>query len=215
MHHYSYLHEHFGDEFLRRVLVDHVVLWEKSAESHRYDIALGSSLAIYNEGELSLIFRVDGVSVFILSFSFVPGRILGFQAQNALLITRLQGIKGHFAEIRDATKTLDEVDPPAVLIAALQGIGAALELECMAGVTADGQVWNENDGSQFVTAYDEFWNSLGASRSGAHFFHLPIPLAEKPLELVKQKHRHRTKLKREFKKQIIEDVRRSFQLQLR
>jgi uncharacterized protein VirK/YbjX len=98
-----------------------------------------------------------------------------------------------------------------VLVAILHGIGQALEIEHMAGVSADGQVWNRGNSTEFVSGYDEFWISLGANPFASKFFHLPMRSAEKPLQAIKQNHRQRTKVKREFKKEIAEEVCRSFQ----
>ena len=58
-------------------------------------------------------------------------------------------------------------------------------------------------------AYDEFWMELGAERATDKFFRSPIPLREKPIDLIKKGHRARTRKKRAMKQQIADAVFRS------
>ncbi len=214
IHHYSYLHANLPDAFLSRILFDEVTLWDQNIQMHRYSLTLGFSRPIRNEGELSISFQVDGVTVSLLSFTIVPGHLVGLQVEHALLVSRMQGERGCFEQIRHATKALNDVSPSLLLVAALQGVADALGIRYSAAVCAIDQVANkEPESLDFKAAYDEFWVSLGATKGMSDLFHLPFPLPEKSLDLVKQKYRLRVKSRRQFRRQVAEDVRRSVQLQ--
>jgi uncharacterized protein VirK/YbjX len=116
-------------------------------------------------------------------------------------------VKGHESEVRLATKSLLEVAPPALLVAALQGIAAALGINLMAGTSAIGQSsYLEKHSSLFQEAYDDFFATLGASKNSAGFFCSPLPLEEKPLLLIPKGHKIRARKKREFKRQVADSV---------
>jgi uncharacterized protein VirK/YbjX len=207
LHHYRRLNALLSDKVLWQVLHSNIALIDICEEDSLFRITMGVSL-FPREGELSLNFEVNGEVVFVLSFSIVPGRLVGLEAPDVLLIARLQGVKGCNEQIHFATKTLHEVAPPALLLAALQGIAGAFEIQDIAGVCFDRQFsYDQEFSTRFKEAYDDFFADVGAIRNAANFFCSPIPLQEKPLSFVKQGHKTRTKRKRAFKQQIADSVR--------
>ncbi len=214
IHHYSYLHAKLPDDLLSTILFSRLTLWEESIEAHRYSLTLGFSNPIRNEGELSISFMVNDIRVSLLSFTIVPGSLVGLDVEHAFLISRMQGVQGYFQQIRRATKAFNEVSPSLMLIAALQGVADAFGIRYSAAVSAVDQVSNKgNESVGFKAAYDEFWTSLGATKDASDIFHIPFPLPEKPLELVKQKYRARVKARRQFRQQVGDKVRRAVRLQ--
>ncbi len=209
VHHYKRLHAELPEGFIRQVLVRDITLVELREESHLFSITLGQSRPHDKEGELSLNLLVDGEIVFVLSFTIVPGRIVKSEAADVLLITRLQGVKGYYRQIAFATKVLHDVAPGALLVAALQGAGEALGIGTMASISgADQTSYCADYDASFKTAYDDFFAELGVTKNDANVFVTPIPMQEKPLALVKQGHKLRTREKREFKRQIAVEVTR-------
>jgi uncharacterized protein VirK/YbjX len=206
--HYEYLHATFSENFLRRILLDQVTLWDESVEACHYRIALGYTPPPFDaEGELSLFFQADDVVIYVLSFTVVPGWITGLQARHALLVSRVHGVRGSFEQIRQARKVLEEVNPPVALVAALQGIAEALRIQHISGICSTNQrCYSDANSIVFKAAYDDLWNSLGATKSASNFFQIPLPLQEKPLNLVKRNHRARKKSKRQLKRLIAEEV---------
>ena len=91
-------------------------------------MTLGYSDPVDQEGELSLVFRRRGTAIFTLSFSFVPGRLCSLEDAHVLLITRIQGTKGCFEDIRMATRLMEDVSPANVLLACAAGIGLAADV---------------------------------------------------------------------------------------
>jgi uncharacterized protein VirK/YbjX len=206
-HHYRKLQGTLPDAFLRRILYDEAFLFELQQAGCRFTITLGTSRSVNSEGELTLGFLVEGNAVFVLSFTIVPGAIAGSSASEVVLVSRLQGFKGFYPEIRKATKALHEVSPGALLVAALQGFAEAFGVSEMVGVSTTRQTaFSEGWGPEFREAYDDFFLHLGAERNAADLFVVPLPLPERPLAEVKKGHKIRTKAKRAFKQRVAGEV---------
>jgi uncharacterized protein VirK/YbjX len=207
LHHYRRLQTSMSASLLHRTLHQQVTVVESQIGGARYEITLCYSREIEKEGELSLNLHVDGAIVFVLSFNIVPGWVVKSQAAEVLLITRLQGTKGYYRQIRLATRDLHDVGPAALLLAALQGLAQAFAIGEMAGVCATRQSsYSKELFGLYQSAYDDFFDELGAARNSAGFFVSPLPLPEKPVACVKQGHKLRTREKRSFKRQIAANV---------
>jgi uncharacterized protein VirK/YbjX len=206
-HHYKRLHADFPGPLLHRTLSSTIPLHEAMHDGTPYSITLCFSRAFEKEGELSLDLFVDGLEVFVLSFTIVPGWVVQSQAADVLLISRLQGVQGYFKQIRRVTKALHDVSPPALLLAALQGFAAAIAIDEFAGVCATRQSsYTEELSSLYIGAYDDFFSGLGLVINDSGFFLSPIPYHDKPMSSIKQGHKLRTKEKRAFKRQIAQSV---------
>jgi hypothetical protein len=94
LHHYNRLQQLLPDDLLRDILGEEVTLHQFPDCDDRIALTLGLSRPYDHEGELTLRLRVDGEIVFVLAFTLVPGRVVGSELPEALLITRLQGIRG-------------------------------------------------------------------------------------------------------------------------
>jgi hypothetical protein len=207
VHHYQSLHDRLPRPFLRQILRRDVTLVEMRDGETCFAITFGFSRTHDKEGELSLNLAVDGQTVFILSFTIVPGKVVKSQAEDVLLITRIQGVKGCYRQISRATKALHDVAPDALLVAALQGAGEALGIRVLGCISATDQNSYCNECAEsFKAAYDDFFTERGVEKNEANFFLAPIPLIEKPLVLVKPGHKLRTREKRVFKREIANAV---------
>jgi uncharacterized protein VirK/YbjX len=204
LHHYNRLHAAIPNRLLRRILLNDFTLYEITRDGYRFAITMGLSRPSHNEGEMSLQLLVNGEFVFLLSFTIVPGWVVNSNARETLLISRLQGARGRFGLISLATKTLHDVSPAHLLLAALQGIGKWFgigEFACVSSTRHRHSVEDKYN-SVLESAYDSFLAGLGLSRTPAGFFVSPIPMTEKPLSLIKKGHKIRTKEKRLFKHQV-------------
>jgi uncharacterized protein VirK/YbjX len=207
LHHYSRLNTLLSAPLLLQILHRDFTLLEIREGGDLYRIAMELSRSIYTEGELSLNLEVNGTAVFVLSFTIVPGRVVGLEVPDVLMITRLQGVRGSQRQIRDVTKALHEVAPNALLVAAIQGIAKAFGIANLAGIcAADHANYSDADSTSFEEAYDDFWGELGATKNAANFFLCSIPPKEKPLVLIRNGHKARTRKKRKFKQEIAEAV---------
>lgn len=206
-HHYLRLRALLPRHYLSLLLNRDVTLTTWSQDGTRYAITLGYSAEFDREGELSLNLEVDREQVFVLSFTIVPGHAVGSAAEDVLLITRLQGVKGHNESIQRATKSLHDVAPQALLVAALEGAGTVLGIGTIGCISGEDQKsYKPKFDRTFRVAYDTFFTELGMERNGAGFFIAPTPLAGKPLHQIKRGHKLRTREKRAFKLHITQIV---------
>lgn len=216
IHHYTRLRDAFPDAMLRRILHRHISILGMQVDGSMYQVTAHLSRPFDKEGELALVLELDGVEIYFLFFSIVPGRIVRSAAPEVLLISLLQGAKGKYDLIQRATKAMNDVDPRFLLLAVLQGFAEALGVSEIAGVSATRQsAYKEEHGRMFRGAYDSFFLQLGAVLGPEQLYHCPVPIPEKPLTEVKRGHKLRTKEKRAFKRAIAEAVRRFFQQNLR
>jgi uncharacterized protein VirK/YbjX len=204
LHHYNRLHAAAPNHLLRRILLNDFTLCEITQDGYHFAITMSLSKPSHNEGEMSLRLLVNGEFVFLLSFTIVPGWVVNSNAKETLLISRLQGARGRFGLISLATKTLHDVSPASLLLAALQGVGMWFQIGDFACVSSTRHRHSVDDQftSVLESAYDSFFTALGLRRSPAGFFVSPIPMTEKPLSLIKKGHKIRTKEKRMFKREV-------------
>lgn len=162
------------------------------------------------EGESLLQLLVDGRPVYHLQFTIVPGWVVHSQQRDVIFVQRLQGAKGCFEQISAATRAFADVAPPLLLVSVLEGIAAAWGIHEMACISAQSQVScrlsSERFSAPFREAYDEFFLQLGARRVCADFFSLQLPIADKPMELIGNGHKARTRRKRAFRHEIASRV---------
>lgn len=207
IHHYQRLNDTFPAAVLSRILQNDVTLLEKESEGHSFRVSVSRARDEVNEGELYLALNVDGKKVSVLQFTIVPGWVVQSRASEVFFVSRLQGMKGCYSEIRLATKAFLEVAPPALLLAVLHGFAQVFGVEEMAGISATSQFcYLKGDAHLFEASYDNYWIELGAERVSESFFSSPIPPRERSLDDIKNGHKARTRKKREFKRQIAEDV---------
>jgi uncharacterized protein VirK/YbjX len=206
LHHYLRLPEGLPPEPLSSILIkdEDVTVDEIRKERHCFAVKVGPPRP-WIEGELSLYFVVDEQVVFVLSFTIVPGWVVQSEFDEVVLISRLQGVKGCFAEIQLATKSLGDVAPPAMLVAALCGLADAYGIRGMAGINAhmaqEHYLLSVGEAA-LEQAYDSFFIEIGATRAPSGFYLAPIPLPEKPMTLIKKGHKTRTREKRALKRDV-------------
>jgi uncharacterized protein VirK/YbjX len=223
--HYSYLKGYVVDDFLASIYDAKTTLWQECKDDLTFSIALSFPFSLHHpgrpvdyEGDLSLLFEIDSLPVYVFCFTIIPGEVVddsaaGAGCDPALFISRIQGEGGHFPLIRKATKLLNEISPKDLLLTATQAIALSLNIRTLVGVSTEDQLSkNEHTGKQDIFFdYNHFWLSLGAERTAGNMFRLAIPLPEKPIELIAQHHRARTLRKRKFKEQLLRHVRNEFQ----
>jgi len=209
VHHYLWLHENMPNKFIRSVLYDSVPLADIDIATHHIGFVLGSCGSRDKEGELSLHLEMDRDRVFSLSFSIVPGKAVQAQADNVLLITQIQGMRGKVHQISLIYRIMHGAGPPSLLLSALQGFGSALGIDTLACVSGQEQSsYCEGNARSFQAMYDDFCTVRGLARGSSGLFLAPIPMPEKPLELFpKPSLKRRAERRRELKRLIRETIR--------
>jgi uncharacterized protein VirK/YbjX len=211
VHHYNWLREAFPEGALRQILQSSLPIFEIQDGESVFRIVVYLSKPFDKEGELSFDLEVDGMAVYVVSFTIVPGAIVESEASDVVLISRLQGVRGMFEQIRRVTRALHDVAPASMLLAALQGLAEAFGFRAIVSTTAERQAsYTGKSGREFFDAYDAFFHEVGIDLGPAGLFHCPIPIPEKPMSEVKRGHKLRTKEKRAFKREVSAAVREFF-----
>ena len=202
-HHYDRLRSILPVWLLRKTLLDELTLVELEENGSRFAITMCLSKPYDREGELSLNLVMGDKIIYVMSFSIVPGRIAEADDRDIFMITRLQGAKGCHRELSQASKTLCDVGPVALLLAALQALANAFGIGTMACISGVKQVsYDEQYAGSFQRSYDDFFRERGIPLNSAGFFVTPLPLKEKSLEDIKRGHKIRTREKRAFRRNI-------------
>jgi len=197
---------------LRAIVCQEAIVFETATRENTYRIAMGMVSPFFFEGDMYLGFYAGELSLFNLCFTIVPGSIVGSEADDVLLVARLQGAKARHEELAAAARDLNDASAAAILVAALQGVAQTFGIGELAGVGSMNQrSYVEENAASFKRTYDDFFLSLGLTVNQAGFYQSALPLPEKPLEQVKANNRLRAKKRRAFKRQIALDVCRFLQ----
>ena len=209
LNNYQALKYYICRKSLDHIIHNEIILFSRETDSDStIQIVFLMSHSSRIEGELSLLFRIDNANAFILSFTIVPGEVVRCPAEQALLISRMQGERCVGEKVRAATRALRGVSPPMALLEALQGIASAFCIMHLAAVPAVHQPYfSEEQAPTFLKNYDEFFLTSGLTRGSGRFFEAPLPLPKKPLTAIKPGNRPRAKVQREIRKEIVETVR--------
>jgi uncharacterized protein VirK/YbjX len=191
---------------LSHLMLSSIEIWSCDVGGRFYRMALGFEQLRRDEGELSLIFYSGDTAIWTLSFTFLPGSLVGSHHEFVALISRTQGAKSHFSEIELATKDLSDIVPNTVCFTCLLAVCAAIKIAGVAIVSSGIQISSKSIPNEFETAYDEFAVKIGAERNQAGFFMVDLPYLEAPLQNSRQKHRSRKIKKRRFKEVIFQEA---------
>ena len=171
--HHRYLAQHVTESFYGKLLQGRCVLWSVSVDKNCYAISMSFDSSGNSEGDISLTFDVNDVPIYEVSFTIVPGNIIGFAADRALLIARVQGRRNQVEAIAAATRACYRTAPPHLLLAAAQSIAAALAIDTIGGVTNKEQLMRGKE-EMFLFDYDAFWETFTLKRKGGSVCEIQI-----------------------------------------
>jgi uncharacterized protein VirK/YbjX len=181
-------------------------LWSHRVELNTFSIRLCMPADSYLEGDLSVVFAINGVRLHKLSFTCIPGQEAGLGAETALLIGGSQGFPGTSDLIREASKAIGEISPAAMLVLAVQALAKRLGATAIVAVTADEQTSLRGRPEQAKSRYDALWEMSGGERHGS-FYRLPDGVLWKDTSHLSNGHRSRARRKRELKERILAQIR--------
>ncbi|MBK4736711.1 DUF535 family protein [Noviherbaspirillum pedocola] len=208
VNHYASLARLFRTSFLHRLFDEGQLLWRRTSPEGDYAIVLTFPRGGHDfEGEMRLEFRCGDALLYMMTATLVQGTFLRRDCGQALLITNVQGARGCFEQIRHSTRVFCDTPPAYLLLAALEGLAASLQVEAIAAVGNDRQLSRHGALAHEVSFdYDGFWTRLGGERCVSGFYLFAPRLPEKPLHLIKQRHRARTQRKRSLKWEVARSV---------
>jgi uncharacterized protein VirK/YbjX len=219
-HHYEFLRHSMKRGFAAQLCDVRPVLWQIASSDAQFEIRMSFPYSLHHpdrtvdhEGDLALTMYMDSVPLYVMCMTIAPAGVAGITVPecggaHTLFVGRIQGADGRFEQIRHATKMLHDISPRDVLFAAAQGIAGAIGAKVVVGVSTEEQLFRPDagDAADAFFDYSKFWEMLGARRTADNLFALTLPLQEKPIEMIAQKHKSRTLRKRAFKKQLCAEV---------
>jgi uncharacterized protein VirK/YbjX len=207
---HDFLSRNFGPRLFADLSAPAQPLWRCASGGRQYAIWLTQVAEPHGEGDLALVFRLDDIVLYELSFTIGPDPTGSAGEDPSLLIARVQGARDRFEAIRLATRDCGDVAPAHLLLAAAEGLALAMSLPTIYGVSDDEQLARHNpykEGCLF--GYDAFWEALAGERIDG-WYRFEAPILHKPLALVTVDHRRRSRRKRQLKEQLRDDVRTAF-----
>lgn len=158
------------------------------------------------EGELAFVFTAQGATIYTLTLSIAPGRLVGVPDDEVILIGGLQGVVGARAAIRQAAKALGEVAPQDVLLLTARAFAQVLGVEGVVGIGSQLHV-SHDAGDESGVDYDDLWTRKDAIRTSRGFFLLPPTGAVSSKgEQSSSAHRSRAKRKRALKGRLQSEI---------
>lgn len=203
----------YSDKVYRR---GGLVLWQAEAAGHAYDIVLQPGRDVAYEGGLSLALRIDGGCVSVLSFSLVPGRILGPDLPAAVyLISRKHQSRDHGYQA-DYNRAFHRVIPSHMVFAAFSGLAMAQGLQMAAGIAPERHPSDAPElAPHFRASYHDFWTSLGAQPLAAGHYRISLPMTLSPLDGLEAARRKRALARRAVLDEVRASARRVIAAHLR
>lgn len=213
-HHYSFIRRNLVGDCLARICRGPSAVWEESRNGTLYRIVLSlppPSTKEQAEGDICLVFKADSTDVFTLSFTICPGSSFGL-AGDVMYIGRLQGSRQQMDLIRASAKNCNGISQQTLLLAAAEGICLAMGIRWMVCPSSRSQlsVGRQDEFSNGVSIYDQFWLDIGATRLGEENFHLPVPMPHKPTNQIKRCHRSRAAGRRRYRDSVSDQARATF-----
>ena len=137
--------------------------------------------------------------------------LLDLEPEPVLFIGGFQGRGGCTERIRRTAKLNGEISPASMLLLALQSLGAALDINAIAGVSATQQACIDHDANidQYLSVYDGYWASAGGTIINGRYFTLAVTPHDKPILEIPKYNRTRTKKKRRLKQAIRAEIQQS------
>ena len=212
INHYWFVDKHFKPYFMISIMEGEILLWEEVKDTNRYSISLAYDMHC-SEGDLSLIYKLNGELLYTLAFAFIPGRIVSMSAAQVLFISRIQG-GCNYDLIRSSIKAFDGIRPAVMLLAVARAIAAALGITSIAGVRTKHQIAFACRICTFqeeVFNYDQFWTEIGGQRpNNGQVFSVPITPCHIPLSDRKREHRPRKMHYYQFESNLIRETQDTF-----
>jgi uncharacterized protein VirK/YbjX len=173
-----------------------LLLWRKACDGDVVTMVLGLPKRTMLEGDLTLELLVNATLIYRLSFSFVPGHVLGMDDRHVLLIGGSQGVHGTADHSRRIARQNSEIPPSGLLLTGLRAIAEALDITTLGGVAAASQSVVHAAPDLHRNAYDDLWTMHhGTLQNGIYL--MPVRPADDAV--IEGSHRARTRRKRRYR----------------
>ncbi len=176
-----------------------LVLWQKACDDDTVTMVLGLPKRTMLEGDLTLELLVNTTMIYRLSFSFVPGHVLGMDDRHVLLIGGSQGVQGTADHSRRVARQNSEIPPSGLLVTGLRAIAEALDITTLGGVAAASQSVVHGTPDLHRNAYDDLWMTHhGILKNGIYL----MPVRPTDDAAIEGSHKARTRRKRRYRQSL-------------
>jgi uncharacterized protein VirK/YbjX len=178
-------------------------IWTGTGQADRFALRLAPTCGWFLEGDLNVEFSMNSITLYTMTITVVPGRLLGLECRDAMFIGGSQGIRDGLALNRMAAKANGEIRPATMVLLAVQSLAKAMRVESVVGVSARDHSLVSGR-TAVPSAYDPLWIAHGGHPIGRYF---RIP--EQPVYLsspASASHRARTNRKRAMKEALLSEI---------
>ena len=205
--HFQFFQDRFGVPS-NRIFPSHgLTVWSKTVGTDLFSISMSLPDRAFMEGDMGLVFSMNESVLHTMSFSFVPGEMLGVASPQAIFIGGSQGGRAEPGMHRHAAKSNGEICPADMLLLALRALARALGVGDLVGVSCkDHSARDITDApSDYQSAYDNFWQTNGGEH-GERGYRMSAAISDKPITLAASSHRSRARRKRARKQELMDEI---------
>jgi uncharacterized protein VirK/YbjX len=198
LHNYNFIRKSFNQGALAEIFKTGIVCWSEQISDSDNSVVLSTSKALEFEGSLSLFYKMNGITLYTISFTFVPARCFEVAADTLIFISNSQGVFNQLENISKATKLNRDITPAFILMTVLESLAISLNIPSAIGVGIKNQLsFSANSNyNKFYSNYNEFWEIFAGKKLPSGDYLLSYPLQHKPISSIRQKYRNRTLAKR-------------------
>ncbi len=205
--HYAFFKKNFPYHILKSIFSGGLKCWSEVKGKDVFEMRLQTTTPYENEGSLSMLFNMNGVTLYRIAFTFSSGESFGVLDNQIIYITRIQGMKGGLDEISKSSKYFSDITPPVLLVSAIEGLALSLGIKTVIGISLENQLsYLVSDEYSFQKNYNEFWKTYESVKIYSGDYLLPLPLQHKGIALIKSKHRSRALNKRKVRQDVSRKV---------
>lgn len=174
--HFALVEKMLGEKILAMLYKEEqtMTLWQECLREHQYAITLRFSVNEIREGLLMLEFTRDGIGMYHMNFSFVPGK----DGAAEIFVGALHGHRGAGELYKDMTKAFFGYRPKNIILYGLRQLAEACNVKSIRvisnyGFQANNHRFRKN--RKLKTSLDDFWLQVeGTLQEDPRFFCLPV-----------------------------------------
>jgi uncharacterized protein VirK/YbjX len=205
--HFQFFQDHFADSSNRVFPLHGLPVWSRTVGTDVFSIKMTLPGMVFMEGDMCLLFSMNESLLHTMSFSFVPGELLGVDSHQAIFIGGSQGSRAEPGMHRVAAKSNGEISPATMLLLNLQALARALGIDDLVGVSAKDHSnrYISSAPSIYLPAYDDFWQTNGGELRNSGY-RMSAAISDKPITLATSSHRTRARRKRARKQELMDEM---------
>jgi len=200
---YNLIEKYFCNEYLNLKSNIEISIWSNINFDTKILLSFSSDLS---EGVLDLSYNYCGVNIYLLGFTMVPGYLFGISSPNAILISRMQVMRGAAELFAKCCKSNIGSNPQRNLFYAIMGIADKFKIDHLVCVNATNHIFFKKNISSFYTTYNNFFETFNGIKYDDNYYYLKLPYFEKQKLNNSSSHKRRRLIRRKFNDEIMQSV---------